>query len=131
MAVVTLQPGLSAEVQTEVGDADTAIVVGSGDLAVLATPRVVALLEQATVRAVAGELSEGQSSVGVEVVVRHRRASLPGAHIIATARLVELEGNHLSFDVAAYEAGTLVADGTVRRVVVDRDGFLTRAAEST
>jgi predicted thioesterase len=89
------------------------------------------LLEQATVRAVADYLSAGQASVGVDVLVRHRRASLPGAHITVKAQLTESAGKHLSFDVAAYEAGTLVADGTVRRVIVDRNGFLAHAAKST
>lgn len=128
--VVTLVPGLSAQFEIEVGDADTATALGSGDLPVLATPRVVALLERATVRAVADQLADGQTSVGVEVSVRHRRPSLPGARIAVAARLVDLDGNHLGFRVEAYEAGTLVADGTVRRVIVDHDRFMSRAAKA-
>lgn len=129
MCVVSLQPGLSAEFEVQVGDADTAVVLGSGDLAVLGTPRVVALLEQATVRAVADQLADGQTTVGVEVVVHHQRPSLPGARVTVRARLVDVAANRLSFDVAAYEAGALVAEGTVRRVVVDRERFLTRATK--
>lgn len=126
-----LRPGLSAEFDTEVGHSDTAVAVGSGDVEVLGTPRVVALLEQATVRAVSGYLSAGHTSVGIEVTVRHRRPSLPGALIRVTAELVQVDGRRLEFCVAAYEAGSVVADGMVRRVVVDRDAFLVNAARAT
>ncbi|NMN93731.1 thioesterase family protein [Antrihabitans stalactiti] len=124
---MTLRPDLSAEFDVEVGDADTALALGSGNLEVLGTPRVVALMEQATVRAVAGDLPAGQTTVGVEVVVRHRRPSLLGARIRVVARLGEVADKRLRFDVAAYEGDALIADGTVRRVIVDREKFMNRS----
>ena len=127
VVAVTLRPDLSAEFEVEVGDADTALALGSGDLEVLGTPRVVALMEQATVRAVAGDLPAGQTTVGVEVVVQHRRPSLLGARIRVVARLAEVADKRLRFDVAAYEGDVLVADGTGRRVVVDRENFMNRS----
>jgi len=101
--------------------------VGSGDVPVLATPRLVALAEQATVRAVREQLPAGYTSVGTEVVLRHRRYSGPGAAVTITARLSELDGARLTLHVAAHQAGTLIAEGTVRRVIVDRAAFLERA----
>lgn len=124
---MTVQSGRRAEFEVQVGDEDTAAALGSGDLAVLGTPRVVALLEQATVRAVSGDLPAERTTVGVEIAVRHRKASLPGAHITATAELAEVDGDKLAFRVAAYESGAVIADGTIRRVVVDRESFLARA----
>jgi fluoroacetyl-CoA thioesterase len=123
---MTLQPGLSAAFEVEVQDTDTALAVGSGDVEVLATPRVVALAERATVQAVADHLPPGHTSVGTEVLLRHRRATLPGAVVAVSAHLTEVDGSRLTFTVAAHENGTLVADGTVRRMVVERDAFMDR-----
>jgi predicted thioesterase len=127
---MALRPGLCAALEIEVGEADTALAVGSGDVPVLATPRLVALAEQATVRAVREQLPAGHTSVGTDVVLHHRRPSGPGAAVTITARLRELDGARLTFQVAAYQAGTLVAEGTVRRVIVDRAAFLDRVYRS-
>ena len=125
---VSLHTGLSASFEIEVGDADTALAVGSGDLEVLGTPRVVALLEGATVRAVAEQLAPGETTVGVEVVVRHLRASTVGARIAVAAELAEVDGRQLGFRVTAHEEGNLVAEGTVRRAIVERERFMRRVA---
>ncbi|NKY85298.1 thioesterase family protein [Nocardia veterana] len=122
-----LQPGLSAEFSTEVTAADTAVALGSGDVEVLATPRIVALAEHATVLAVRDRLASARTSVGIEVSVRHRRPSLPGATLTVAARLVDVEGDRLTFRVVVHDGDLLVADGTVRRAVVERTAFLSRA----
>ncbi|NKY43066.1 thioesterase family protein [Nocardia cerradoensis] len=124
-----VQPGLSAEFRVEVGAADTAVAVGSGDVAVLATPRVVALAEHATVLALRGRLSSAQTSVGIEVSVRHRRPSPPGTVLTVAARLAEVDGPRLAFRVVVHDGDLLVADGTIRRTIVDRASFLARAGE--
>lgn len=121
---MTLSAGLSAELELEVREADTASVIGSGDVPVLATPRLVALAEQATVRAIAEHLPAGQTTVGTEVSLRHRRPSGVGAVVTLTARLVEVDGARLMFEVAADQEGKSIAEGTVRRAIVDRDAFL-------
>jgi len=121
---MTLRTGLSAEFEVEVGPADTAIALGSGDLEVLGTPRVVALVEQATVRSVAENLIDGQTTVGIEVALRHRRASLVGERVRVTAELVEIDGMRLTFEVAAHGRDALLADGRVRRAVVDAADFM-------
>lgn len=115
----------SASVTHTVGDADTAAALGSGDLPVLATPRVLAWLEAATCAAL--DLDDGRTSVGTRVEVEHIVASPVGATITATADLVHEDGRLLRFRVAAHDGhGTLVAHGEVRRVVVDRARFLER-----
>lgn len=115
----------SASVTHTVGDADTAAALGSGDLPVLATPRVLAWLEAATCAAL--DLDDGRTSVGTRVEVEHIAASPVGATITATADLVHEDGRLLRFRVAAHDGhGTLVAHGEVRRVVVDRARFLGR-----
>ena len=123
---MTLHPGVSAEFEVEVGPADTAVALGSGELEVLGTPRVVALVEQATVRAVAEHLDDGQTTVGIEVALRHRRASLLGDRVRVTAELVEIVGIRLTFDVSVRGGEALLADGRVQRAVVDGVQFMAR-----
>lgn len=72
-----------------VGEADTAIAVGSGDVPVLATPRLLALAEAASVAAVTAQLAEGQTSVGTAVSLEYRRACPLGAEVSVEAELTE------------------------------------------
>jgi fluoroacetyl-CoA thioesterase len=104
---------------------DTALALGSGDLEVLATPRVLAWLEEATCAAL--DLPTGQTSVGTRVELEHLAASPVGATVTATATVVHTDGRLVRFQVAAQDAhGTLLASGEVRRVVVDRERFISR-----
>lgn len=123
--------GLSAVREFTVTDDDTAVALGSGDVPVLATPRVVAWLEAATVACLADVLDEAATSVGTRVEVDHLVASPVGAHVTAAASVVEVEGRRVVLEVAAEHrvaggAPVLVASGRVARVVVDRDRFLSR-----
>jgi predicted thioesterase len=113
-------------VELTVGGADTAPALGSGDLPVLATPRALALVEQATVAAVAPALDRAATTVGARVALDHLAATLAGAVVVARARLVAVEGRRLHFEVTVEEAGTVVARGQLERVVVDRERFLAR-----
>ena len=102
-----------------VGEADTAIALGSGDVNVLGTPRLVALFEQATIDALRGMLDEGQSSVGMRVQVDHLQPTPIGAEIVVEAVLDKVEGRRITFTVTANDSGGLVAAGKVTRVLVD------------
>ncbi|GAA3130846.1 thioesterase [Streptosporangium carneum] len=121
---MTLAPGMRARILTMVEREDTAVRVGSGDVPVLATPRLLALVERATVQAVGDDLDPGQTSVGTKVALEHLAASPVGAHVEITAELVEVEGRRLLFAFTARDRETVVATGTVERVVVDRERFL-------
>ncbi|MET8337110.1 thioesterase family protein [Streptosporangium canum] len=123
---MTLTPGLRARLLIMVGEEDTATKIGSGDVPVLATPRVLALAEQTTVQAVAGALEPGQTSVGTKVALEHLVASPVGTHVEIAAELTEVDGRRLVFAFTAHDRHTTVATGTVERVVVDRERFLSR-----
>ena len=115
----------TASVTHVVGPDDTARALGSGDLDVLGTPRVLAWLEEATCAAL--ELDATQTSVGTRVEIEHLAASPVGATVTATATQVYADGRLVRFQVVAQDAsGTLLASGEVRRVVVDRERFLAR-----
>ncbi|MGB7983148.1 MAG: hypothetical protein WCF36_20380 [Candidatus Nanopelagicales bacterium] len=139
------------ELRFTVTDADTAIALGSGDLPVLATPRLLAWLEAATVVAATELVDASSTTVGVEVSMRHRRASAVGALIAVEVRSVAEQDRGLAFEVVARQlpepgpgpsgpadgqpsgaapsvAGepVVIATGHVVRAVVDRASFLAR-----
>jgi predicted thioesterase len=124
---VTVQPGAQALVRHRVTPDDTASALGSGDLEVLATPRLLAWCEHATVRALAGRLAATESSVGSRIELTHPRATTVGAEVTVRADLVHVDGRLLRFDVVAEaDDGTVLGHGQVTRVIVDRDRFLAR-----
>ncbi|GAB3441983.1 thioesterase family protein [Phycicoccus ginsengisoli] len=107
-----------------VTDDDTASALGSGEVEVLATPRLLAWLEAATVEAAVPHLPPGHTSVGRSVELAHRRPTAVGAAVEVVADEPVVEGHSLVFDVRAVdEEGTAVADGRITRVVVDRARF--------
>jgi fluoroacetyl-CoA thioesterase len=110
----------------EVTDADTAAALGSGDVPVLATPRLIAWLEAATVRAAASCVETGQTTVGTAVRVEHRRATPVGGRVEITASpRHDAAGRRLTFDVQAVDgSGDVVATGQIDRAIVDRQRFL-------
>ena len=95
---------------------------------VLGTPRLLALAEAACVAAIAPQLGAGQTTVGVAVSLEHKRASPIGAPIEVEAELAGIEGRRFFFNFIAYGAGTgdeaVIGGGTVERMLVDRDRFL-------
>ncbi len=121
-----LRPGLTGSVVWTVTAADTATALGSGDVPVLGTPKVLALAEAATVAALAEALDTGSTSVGTSVTLRHLAATAVGASVVAHATLTETVGGRLFFSVAVHEGDRVVADGQVERVVVERERFLKR-----
>jgi len=109
-----------------VGREDTARALGSGAVEVLGTPRVIALCEEACCRAVAADLPDGSTTVGMKVRVDHMQPSPVGASVVAEALLQKVEGRRLTFTVSASDDRGLVAVGKVVRVVVDVNHFMTK-----
>ncbi len=121
---VPIRPGASASVQLKVTDADTAIALGSGEVPVLATPRIVALVEEAAVAAVHPDLEQGSSTVGVRVQIEHISPTPVGGNVTAEATLEKVEGRRLVFHVSARDERGLIAAGKVTRVLIDIERFL-------
>lgn len=120
----TLEPGLRGEARRTVTPELTAENLGSGDLAVLGTPAVLALIEEAAVAAVHGRLEDGATTVGAWVSLEHRAPSAVGVEVRAVAELTRIEGRTLEFSCEAYEGDKLIAVASHRRVIVDRARFL-------
>lgn len=123
-----MQTGLNAALEHTVTTDDTAAALGSGDLQVLATPRLLAWAEEATCLALAPELTDERTSVGTRVQLDHVGASPVGAVVRVTANLVYVDGRLVRFEVVAVHADDekVVGHGEVTRVLVDRERFLAR-----
>jgi fluoroacetyl-CoA thioesterase len=126
MDSLTANAELTGHAILTVTEADTAIAQRSGDVPVLATPRLIALLEEAAVAALAGKLPNDLTSVGVNVSVDHLAPSAIGATVRATAVLEAIADEALEFAVEAVDGETIVAVGGHTRVIVERDRFLAR-----
>ena len=123
-----MQAGDTATLGFRVTDDDTAEALGSGDLPVLGTPRLVAWCEAATCAAVGATMRQERTSVGTRVDLEHLAASPVGAALEVTATVRYVDGRLLRFEVVALHAaeGRLVGRGEITRVVVDRDRFVAR-----
>jgi fluoroacetyl-CoA thioesterase len=133
---MALAPGLMAKVRIVIADADTAAAMGSGDVPVLATPRLLALAEAASMAAITPSLEPGLTSVGTWVAMEHKQASPIGAEVEVEAELTEVEGRRLVFKFIARQKrqdgspdgeDPVAGAGTVERVLVDRDKFVSHA----
>ena len=125
-----METGQAATLQFEVTEADTAAAVGSGDLPVLGTPRLLAWCEAATCAAIAETLEPSRTSVGTRVSLEHLAASPVGERVEVQASVAYVDGRLVRFSVAASHVsdGKVVGTGEVTRVVVDRERFLSRVS---
>ena len=102
----------------------TAEAMGSGDMPVLATPALVALMENAAMMAVRPLLEDGDTTVGGSINVQHLKPSPVGAEVEATATLVQHEGRKFVFSIEAHQGEVLVGTAEHVRFCVNRERFL-------
>lgn len=121
-----LKEGLKHVSRLIVDKSNTAIALGSGDMPVLATPAMAALMENAAMLAVAEELPEGSTTVGGHIDISHVKPSPVGAEVQAEATLEKIDGRKLYFKVKASEGEAVIGEGTHLRFVVDRERFLSK-----
>lgn len=119
-----METGLSHISTLVVTEDKTAKAVGSGELPVLATPMMMALMENAAMEAVASSLPDGSTTVGGHIESSHIKPSAVGATVSAKATLTLVEGRKLTFTVEAYEGEQLIGKGTHLRFIVDVNRFL-------
>ena len=129
MDIPEFAPGLSAKLELTVTDADTAQWLGSGDVPVLGTPRVLALAEAATVAATARQMPGGVTTVGIRAEVDHRAPTPVGRTVLATATLAKVDGRKLTFEVTVKDGEDVVAEVRVERILLDRQRFIERALQ--
>ncbi|MBP5165532.1 MAG: thioesterase family protein [Lachnospiraceae bacterium] len=122
-----LEVGLSKELSEEVTKEKLASARGSGALDVYATPEMITMMEKASLLAVSNELSEGDTTVGTAVNIKHTSPTVLGSTVRATARLIEIDGRRLLFEVKAFDEAGEIGSGTHERFIVTIDKFLKKA----
>ena len=115
--------GMAGEASVQVTAEVTARHLGSGAVAVFATPEMVRLMERAAVHALAAHLTPEQQSVGTLVHVRHLAATPMGATVTARAELVAADGRRLTFRVSAHDGIDLIGEGLHERALIDLARF--------
>ena len=120
--VAELTVGLKGRAEKIVDHTNTAKTMGSGSLDVFATPALVALMEEAAVKAL--ELEEGQTSVGVSLDIKHTAATPVGMKVWAVAELIEVDRRRLVFQVEAFDVKEQIGSGRHERFLIDVDKFM-------
>lgn len=121
-----IEAGLTHTSILNVTEQNTASALGSGDMPVLATPAMLALMENAAMLAVAPELPEGSTTVGGHIESSHLKPSPLGSQVSATATLDKVDGRKLYYKVVARQGDTVIGEGTHLRFIVDRERFLSK-----
>lgn len=125
--VIFMNIGCKASVVTLVTNENTAIKAKSGSLPVFGTPCLVALMENASCVCVAPFLSDGDTTVGTRMDVRHTAPTPIGLQVTAEAELIEQDGRTLRFKVTAHDDSGEVGSGIHERVIVHAEPFIEKA----
>jgi len=121
-----LQRGMTGEAVKTVTHENTAAAIGAGGVEVFGTPMLIALMENASWKAVADALDEGYVTVGTHVNISHLAATPLGQQVRASAELIEIDERRLIFKVVAYDEQQKVGEGQHERTIVNLERFLGR-----
>ena len=119
--------GMTHEAVDTVTDANTALMVGSGSLAVYATPAMAALMERAAAELCQQECPEGWTTVGTSLNIAHRAATPVGLAVRAVAEVTAVDGRAVTLNVTAYDEREQIGAGTHARFAVAVDKFMAKA----
>lgn len=122
----TLTPGLIGTATVKVTEANIAATMKSGSLTVFATPSMCALMEEAACAAVNAQLEAGSGTVGISLNITHDRATAMGDTVTATAKLVEVNGRKLTFEVSAADSKGPIGKGTHERFIINNEKFMAK-----
>ena len=119
-----LKIGLENELEILVTPKDTAKAYGSGMIEVFATPAMIALMEKTALLLASPFLKKGRNTVGTEICVKHIKATHLGQRVQSYAKLIEIDGKKLIFQVEAYDEKGLIGTGTHNRYIIDEEEFM-------
>ena len=121
-----MYPGLTGKLEMAVREEDLAGRLGDAKINVLSTPRLIQLLEAATIEAIKGFLSPDQISLGTRVKILHLAPTPLGMRVTAHAVLKEVDSRRLLFEIDAYDEIEKIAEGEHERIIVSGEWFLQR-----
>ncbi|MBQ7761196.1 MAG: thioesterase family protein [Clostridia bacterium] len=115
--------GLTNKIEITVTQNDTAKVFGSGELEVLATPRMVALMEECAYKSLTPYLEQGSGTVGTLIEVKHLSATPVGMKAWAESVVTKVDGRCIAFEIKAYDECGLIGEANHQRFVVFNEKF--------
>ncbi|WP_315523813.1 thioesterase family protein [Fusobacterium massiliense] len=118
-----LEVGMKLELERVVSENDTAAKAASGSVEVLATPVMIAWMEEVSLKLAQKELEEGFTTVGTEVNIKHLKGTLVGKTVKITSILTEIDRKRLVFNVEVLEDGVVVGSGNHTRFIIDTEKF--------
>ena len=121
-----LKVGITNKLKKEVTADDTAIKLGSGTLQVFSTPMMVAMMECSAKDLVQPYLSEGHSTVGIALNIKHIAATKVGKKVWAVSKLIEIDRKRLVFEIEAFDEEKKIGEGTHERFIVDNEKFIAK-----
>ncbi|MCD8292040.1 MAG: thioesterase family protein [Prevotella sp.] len=122
-----MEKGIKNTLEMTVTEDKTAEVMKSGTLKVLATPAMIALIEETAWKSVQSELEEGQGTVGTNLNVDHVAPTPLGMKVKCETELTEVDGRKLKFNVKVYDECGLIGSGTHERFVISSEKFQAKA----
>ena len=122
-----METGIRGEQTIIVTEQQTAKYLGSGELAVFATPCMIALMENTAYKSVQPFLDLGQGTVGTLLNVKHLAATPVGMEVRCETKLIEIDRKRLVFEVKAFDACGLIGEGTHERFIIDNQKFMQKA----
>ena len=122
-----LEKGIKGQEEITVNENNTAEALGSGSLAVFATPAMIALMEKTAWESVQPYLEEGSGTVGTLMNVKHVAASPVGMKITCETELTKVDGRALTFSVKAFDEAGLIGEGEHERFIVYNEKFQAKA----
>lgn len=122
----TMETGIIGQEELVVNETNTAEALGSGSLAVFATPAMIALMEKTARLSVAPFLEDGQSTVGTLVNVKHLSASPVGMKITCRTELKEIDRRRLVFHVECSDEAGIIGEGEHERFIIDEVKFMAK-----
>lgn len=122
-----METGICGVQTIVVTEQQTAKHLGSGELAVFATPCMIALMENTAYRSVQPYLEPGQGTVGTLLNVKHLAATPVGMEVRCETKLIEVDRKRLVFEVKAFDACGLIGEGVHERFIVDNQRFMQKA----
>jgi predicted thioesterase len=121
-----LQTGIEYKLSKTVSPADSAKAYGSGMVDVLATPAMIGFMEQTCLELVLPILEQGYNTVGIEVNIKHLKATPIGQQIECKARLLEIDGRILKFEVVVFDETGKAGEGNHTRAIVNIEKFMAK-----
>ncbi len=121
-----LETGMKCILEKRVEEFEVASSIGSGGLDVFSTPHLIAFMERAAYNCVQSELPLGDTTVGIEVNIKHLKATAIGKNIKSVAELVNIDGKKLDFVVTVYEGEEKIGEGNHSRFIVNGEKFMSK-----